>query len=123
MQERSQPRLRIPPDFSDDLESFGRFGPVGDIPGRMGRLHPADAPRAEGDEQDIILGLEDPGQFPAEPMHGRGIQPAAEDRKLHPLSRPFQDLGRLAQPRRVVDIIANQPPLGIGHVCETRMRR
>ena len=101
---------------SDDAVRLGGLGPVGDVPGRVGRLHPRDAARAERDQQDLVLGLEHLRSAPsAGGASGAGV---IQQRKTEYCIRwpaPSSTLAAAAEPGRVVDIVADQPPLGVVH--------
>src|SRR4051794_32274344 len=57
---------------SDDLIRLRRVRPVWNILSRVGGLHPRDAAGAQGNDQNVVLGLEHLGQFPSpRPPRGR----------------------------------------------------
>jgi len=70
---------------------------------------------ANRNEQDIVLGLEEFREFPAQLLEIGGCQPATEDGVLKSLTPPLELLGRPTQAFLVPHIVAYQIPFPFRH--------
>src|SRR5262245_215053 len=98
--------------LAENLEQRWVEGPAGRWRSRADTFGAA---CAERNDEQIILGIENPLKLPLEPLHLQPARTNAEDRVLDPLPVTAQQAIGAPPPSRITDVVRDEVPPSIGH--------